>query len=255
MSIIVRCTTGGGRAAVLKLAPDRERLGREAAALAAWTTPHVPSVYAVDAAVGALLLEAIEPGGMLLDAGGDLAMDSVAALIDALHSHGSSSASFPPLAPFITYHFDGTQRHRQNHPELVELVPDDLYERSRRFAARLAAQPSRAVLLHGDLTPVNVLDGGRHRGLVAIDPAPCLGDPAYDMIDLLVFGAPDVATIEARATALATATGVDATRLLDWCIAFAGMFVIDLAGPGKRHVDDWHEPVEPLLRLASQVPR
>jgi streptomycin 6-kinase len=30
------------------------------------------------------------------------------------------------------------------------------------------------------LTPSSILDGGAERGLVAIDPAPCLGDPAFD---------------------------------------------------------------------------
>src|SRR5437870_2415098 len=65
MSVVIRCDTADGHRAVLKIAPDRDRIRREAAALATWATPHVPSVYAVDAAVGALLMEAIEPGWML----------------------------------------------------------------------------------------------------------------------------------------------------------------------------------------------
>src|SRR6266511_4572646 len=65
MSVIIRCETADGRSAVLKIAPDCERLGMEAAALRTWATPHVPTVYAVDAAVGAVLTEAIEPGTML----------------------------------------------------------------------------------------------------------------------------------------------------------------------------------------------
>jgi streptomycin 6-kinase len=52
------------------------------------------------------------------------------------------------------------------------------------LALRLAAEPSARVLLHGDLTPANILDGGVARGLVAIDPAPCVGDPAFDGVDL-----------------------------------------------------------------------
>jgi streptomycin 6-kinase len=98
-----------------------------------------------------------------------------------------------------------------------------------------------------------VLDGGGRRGLVAIDPGPCLGDPAYDAIDLLVWQAGDIATIEARAALLATAIGVDVARLLDWCVAFAGMFALDLAGQGQRHADNWRDRAEPFLRLAAQV--
>ena len=253
MSVAIRCHTADGRSAVLKIAPDRERLGTEAAALATWATPHVPSVYAVDAAVGALLTEAIEPGGMLRDSSRYPSIESVADLVSSLHTHGSSSTAFPPLTRRIAYLFDSWARQRHLHPELVELVPEDLFERGRGFAARLAAQRSPTVLLHGDLTPVNVLDGGDRRGLVAIDPAPCLGDPAYDAIDLLVWQAGDITTIEARADVLATAIGVDVARLLDWCVAIAGMFALDLAGPGQRHADDWRERAEPFLKLASRV--
>jgi streptomycin 6-kinase len=159
------------------------------------------------------------------------------------------------LTQLIAHLFDSWTRQRQLHPELVELISEDLFERGRGLAARLAAQSSATVVLHGDLTPVNVLDGGDRRGLVAIDPAPCLGDPAYDAIDLLVWQAGDIAAIEARAGVLATAIGVDVARLLDWCVAFAGMFALDLAGPGQRHADNWRDRAEPFLRLAAQVPR
>lgn len=77
---------------------------------------------------------------------------------------------------------------------------------------------SPTALLHGDLTPRNILDGGDRRGLVAIDPAPCLGaDLAFDAIDLLLWRADDVDMIAARAEQLAPAIDVDASRLLDWC--------------------------------------
>jgi streptomycin 6-kinase len=39
------------------------------------------------------------------------------------------------------------------------------------------------------------LDGGVERGLVAIDPAPCRGDPAFDAVDPVYWRADDVDTI------------------------------------------------------------
>ena len=42
--------------------PDRPRLAYESAALEAWQTAHTPAVLALDERVGALLIEAIEPG-------------------------------------------------------------------------------------------------------------------------------------------------------------------------------------------------
>ena len=63
-------------------------------------------------------------------------------------------------------------------PTQAALVPHELFERGRRLAHRLAEDTYPTVLLHGDFTPVNILDGGQRRGLVAIDPCPTLGDPA-----------------------------------------------------------------------------
>jgi streptomycin 6-kinase len=64
---------------------------------------------------------------------------------------------------------------------------------------------------------------------VAIDPAPCLGDATFDAVDLLLWQADDLATIEGRAKQLAAATSADAHRLLAWCTAFAGMAALELA--------------------------
>jgi hypothetical protein len=38
------------------------------------------------------------------------------------------------------------------------------------------------VLLHGDLHLGNALDGGPSRGLIAIDPKACVGDPCFDAV-------------------------------------------------------------------------
>lgn len=92
------------------------------------------------------------------------------------------------------------------------MIPPALYERGRASALQLAADATATVLLHGDLTPANVLDGGSARGLVAIDPAPCLGDPAFDAVDLVFWQAPDAATISARAERLAPAIEASPAR-------------------------------------------
>jgi streptomycin 6-kinase len=62
VSVVLRCRLPDGRPAVLKVSPDLARMVGEAACLAEWVTAHTPSVLAVDERVGALLLEAIEPG-------------------------------------------------------------------------------------------------------------------------------------------------------------------------------------------------
>jgi streptomycin 6-kinase len=250
MSVVFRCRMADGRGAVLKVSPDRARLADEAAALEGWHTVHTPAVLALDEQLGALLLEAIEPGTPLVVSSTYPELGRVAELLRALHASGVPDPAYPTVAQRVAYLFDASTTLYERHPELTALVPPGLYERGRRLATRLAQGASPLVLLHGDLTPSNLLDGGADRGLVAIDPAPCLGDPAFDAVDLLCWQADDVETIQARAERLAAATGLDVERLLGWCIAFAGMIALELASQGNGA----RPATAALLGLAAQAP-
>jgi len=249
MSVVIRCRAAGGRSAVLKVSPDRTRLAHEAAALKSWRTGHVPAVLAVDESVGALLIEAIEPGTPLVESKDYPTTESLVALMMSLHKDVAPDSSFRPVSDRIAYLFDSGTKNYERKPELVELISPELYARGRQLALGLAADPTRLVPLHGDLTPVNVLDGGGKRGLVAIDPAPCLGDPAFDAIDLVLWRAEDVGTVIARAEQLAPAIDADAGRLLDWCTAFAGMTALEIA----EVPDSSYRQVEPFVTLASRA--
>jgi streptomycin 6-kinase len=249
VSVVFRCRMADGRGAVLKASPDRARLADEAAALDGWHTVHTPAVLALDEQLGALLIEAIEPGTpLVVSAYPDL--ERVAELLRSLHTSGVPDPAYPTVAQRVAYLFDASTTLYRRHPELTALVPPELYELGRRLATRLAQDVSPVVLLHGDLTPSNLLDGGAERPLVAIDPAPCLGDGAFDAVDLLCWQADDLAMIRARADRLAAATGLDVERLVGWCTAFAGMIALELAsqghGAGPR--------IAALLGLAAQAP-
>jgi streptomycin 6-kinase len=250
MSAVIRCRMADGRAAVLKVSPDRARLANEAAALDRWTTVHTPSVLAVDESVGALLIEAIEPGTPLIESLVYPDLRTTADLLTSLHANGIPDPSYPPLAYRVAHLFDSGTKPYERRPELLEVVPLELYERGRKLATRLADSVPPTALLHGDLTPSNILDGGAERGLVAVDPGPCLGDDlGFDAIDLLLWQADDVDVFAARAEQLAPAIGVDAGRLLDWCVAFAAMVGLELA----EAADSPSERIEAAVALATQA--
>ena len=248
VSAVIRCRTDG-RASVLKISPDRERVAREATGLRHWTTDRVPAVLAVDESVGALLIEAIEPGTPLVEIEGYPSIETLASLMRSLHDQAVPDAGYPLVSDRVAQLFHSSLRLYELKPELVELISPKRYERSRELALRLAADSSPTVLLHGDLTPANVLDGGSERGLVAIDPAPCLGDPAFDAIDLVFWRADSADTIAVRARQLAHSIDTDADRLLRWCISFAGMAALEIAErPGSTS-----KGIEPFLVLAARV--
>jgi streptomycin 6-kinase len=240
VSVVLWCRTAAGAAAVLKVSPDRRRIVDEADALAGWPTSKVPAVFAVDRQVGGLLIEAIRPGAALDQTGAYPGLPAVAELVTGLHREGPAG-SHAPVTDRVTHLFDAGRAIYQRRPGLREVVPLEMYENGRRRAMRLAAGAGPAVVLHGDLTPANVLDGGPGRGLVAVDPTTCVGDPAFDLIDLLLWNAWDRAAVTSRATQLAPMVGVSIGRTLGWCAAFAPMTALELAedSPDSRRDIDW----------------
>jgi streptomycin 6-kinase len=198
VSIVFRCRMADGRRAVIKASPDRARLAVAATALNAWHTVHTLAVIALDEQLGALLIEEIQPGTPLVVSSIYRQVEQIAELLSSLHASGVPDPCYPTLGQRVGHLFDSSAQLYQRHPQLIALIGPDIYERGRRLATRLAQHDGPIVLLHGDLTPSNILDGAAARGLVAIDPAPCLGDPAFDAVDLILWQAGDLQTIEAR---------------------------------------------------------
>src|SRR5207247_5960233 len=116
MSVVIRCRMTDGRPAVLKVSPDSTRLANEAAALDRWATVHTPSVLAVDGSVGALLIEAIEPGTPLVESLFYPDTESVAELLTALHTTGVPDPSYPSLAHHIEYLFNSGTKPYKSRP-------------------------------------------------------------------------------------------------------------------------------------------
>ena len=229
VSVVLNCRDQAGSPVILKVSPDHQRIVTEARALAAWQTAHVPHVIASDETQGALLLEAIQPGTALDESGQVPATSAVGDLVNALHQHAPPSESVPPVEARIASLYRSGEANYTRRPDLQDVIPRSLYERGEKAAEALAAEASRRVVLHGDLTPANVLDGGAGRGLVAVDPAPCWGDPAFDTVDLLMWRADDLTTLSARARDLGDRLGLPQDRALRWCAAFAAMVALEIA--------------------------
>ncbi len=192
---------------------------------------------------GAVLLELIEPGTVARELQPPPSARDWAALLTALHT-----APVPPgypqdLRAHCEGFFDRIGR-RVAEPEVGRWVSAaDVARGAIRCEALLGTETTR-VLLHGDLHLANVLDGGPRRGLVAIDPRACTGDPCFDAVDYLLDGAGRDG-IGTRCAALAATSGLDAGRLHDWCRAVAPIVAITcLRRPGSQRA------VAELLALA-----
>lgn len=236
-SCLLLCRLRSGESAVLKLSPDRSLTLTEASALAAWrASGRVPHLLDFDEETGALLMEAIDPGTPLADRQAATPPEAIAGLVRDLHSAPGEDIieSFPPLIQRVEFIFEfwGKQLRK---PEVAAHVSQELVERSLATARELAARsPRPRVLLHGDLHADNVLDGGDQRGLVAVDPRACVGDPAFDLIDWVLADAGDEHRMRQRAEWLASEVGADPTSLWRWCECTAVLVVISQLARGSK---------------------
>ena len=234
-SYVLSCRRRNGGPAVLKLSPDCALVTAEAEALAAYrTSGRVPRVFDSDGEDGALLLEAIEPGTPLGDGRAAAELGRIAGLVRDLHRAPDEQGlgDFPPLIDRVEFIFEFWGRRLQD-PGIASLVPRDLLERSLQAARDLATRPERRVLVHGDLHPGNVLDGGRQRGLVAVDPRACVGDPAFDLIDWVLVGSATEHESARRCAWLAGEVGVAPARLWRWCASTAVLVAIGRLARGS----------------------
>ncbi|GAA3763524.1 streptomycin 6-kinase [Spinactinospora alkalitolerans] len=235
-SVVLRCRRVDGTAAMLKISPDPGLAASEARILRLWEdTRRVPAVWESDRRLGGLLLEAIEPGRTVSQIGEVPPMETIAELIQDLHSADIPQRELRELHPLhsrINFVFSLWEHYRSDGPA-ADVVPASVLHHAHARARALAASEDNVAPLHGDLHPGNVLDGGPDRGLVAVDPRACVGDAAADAVDWPLWKAESVTEIERRAGILAPAIGSSPERLLDWCRACAPMFAIAMANRGE----------------------
>ena len=147
----------------------------------------------------------------------------------------ADGSGLPDLRHRVDFVFELTRGRLRRHPAAAEGLPSGLLEDS-RIAARALADDGPAGPVHGDLHPGNGLRGGPGRGVVAIDPRPCLGDPAFDAVDWMLAGGGGEAAVRNRIARLAGYLDeVDPDRVWAWCRGLAVVVAVSLL---SRRTDD-----------------
>ncbi|MDS1272175.1 aminoglycoside phosphotransferase family protein [Lipingzhangella sp. LS1_29] len=223
-SVVLRCHRDDGTPCMLKISPDAGLVTAEARTLELWRdTGRVPAVLELDEHTGAALLEGIEPGHTIRSTGVLPHLERVAQLLTELHAVSVPPQQWQELSPLhslVNYFFEQWEW-RCAEGAAAEVVSVSLLHTGRARARDLTAETDGAVPLHGDLHPGNVLEGGTERGLVAIDPRGCAGEPAFDAVDWALWRAESLREVNERVAVLAAAIGRSEERLHEACRAMA----------------------------------
>ncbi len=201
---VLSCVVAAGPDAVVKIAGPWSDWRAEATALTAWGGRGAPRLLAVDEEHRALLVERIRPGTGAPEA----SARDVATLL--AHLHLQPPPGLRSLAEVARERVERALLDERTTPYKAEWALSRLGE--------LEREPPTPVLLHGDFDGRNLL-ACRLRGLAAIDPLPCSGDPAYDAgYWAHANGRPGR---RARTTAIAQALELPVDRVRGWCAIVA----------------------------------
>jgi streptomycin 6-kinase len=238
-SVVLGCRRPDGTAAVLKLSPEPEFLAEQVAMLRRLApSGRVPAVLAADR--DGLLMEAVEPGTAVDALPDPPTVAQWSELLTALHGVDPPPAGVRTLLARCEEAFGRIGR-RLADPRIAARISAATWDRALDRCRALIASTPRAVLLHGDLHLGNVLDAGR-RGLVAIDPKVCVGDPCWDAVDYVLDAAGtarDHTAVTDRCRALAMAHPLDEDRLHTWSRAIAPVIAVSLIPyPAMDHAVD-----------------
>jgi streptomycin 6-kinase len=214
LSCVLAVRRRDGSPAVLKITGPWTPARHEALALDHWDGGPAPRLLDFDESLPALLLERIWPG----DVPAGESCDQVAWLVSSLHATPPTSsqiAVLPSLAELVEDRFvtAGAEAAARSDADLTALTPK--LQQARVAAADLLGDfAGPYVLVHGDLEQRNIVLCQR-RGLAAIDPMPCIGDPAYDAAYWAADGH-QAADLEQRCQAVAVQACLDPSRVLRW---------------------------------------
>jgi streptomycin 6-kinase len=247
---VLRVRRADGSRAVLKLGVPEIELSSEIAALQFYAGRGSAYLYESDADLGALLIEALEPGDMLATQEDDERATMIAAgVMEKLWR--PATADWQGCLSVAGW-ASGIQRLRKRFGGGSGPLPEKWLGRAEGLFGELLASAGPAYLLHGDLHHFNILRAQREPWL-AIDPKGVLGEPAYELGAFLYNPQPDFPwrsdlgkVLARRVALLCERLGLDRQRVLGYGVAQA---VLSACWDIEGNVPRW----EGMIRVAEEL--
>ena len=209
-----------GSACVLKVSRHVDETRNEIAALRLWSGNGAARLLDAEPDVGALLVERLDPGTMLVevaDSDDDAATVIAAGVLRQLWVPVAVPNELRPLESWC----DAYNRNRHALSRGAGGFPAALFQRADAMRRDLLASTAAPTALHGDLHHFNVLRARRAPWL-AIDPKGLFGDCCFDVCQFLKN--PRDVPLEVnrrRLDIFSAALGLDRARTKAWCFVHA----------------------------------
>jgi streptomycin 6-kinase len=220
INYVAPATRPDGTPCVLKVSRHVSETRNEIAALLLWNGDGAARLLAADPDAGALLLERLDPGTMLVEVAesdDDAATIIAAGLLRQLWRPVPDRSGLRSLASWCAAY----DRNREALSQGAGGFPAALFQRADSLRRDLLASTEAPTVLHGDMHHFNVLRAQRAEWL-AIDPKGLAGDRCFDVCQFL--GNPgDVtpAMMSHRVDIFCAELGLDRPRTKDWCFVHA----------------------------------
>jgi streptomycin 6-kinase len=220
INYVASAALADGTPCVFKLSQFVDETLNEIAALRLWNGRGAARLLAAEPDVGALLVERLEPGTMLVevaDSDDDAATRIAAGLLRELWQPATPGHGLRPLESWC----DAYDRNREALSRGASGFPSELYRRADALRADLLVSTDRQMALHGDMHHYNVLCAQRAPWL-AIDPKGLVGDRCFDVCQF--FRNPRDVPPEVnrrRLDIFCGELGLDRARVKSWCFVHA----------------------------------
>jgi streptomycin 6-kinase len=241
-----------GSQAILKLGMPHPELSSEIAALHLYGGHGCARLIEAEPQGGALLIERLLPGAMLLDLSDDDEATRIVARVMRDLWRTAPQAPDDAAFPTVTRWVSGLRRLRVKYDGGTGPLPAEMVERAEALFAELLASAGPPMLLHGDLHHENILAAERAPWL-AIDPKGVIGEAEYEVGALMRNPLPRLlalldttARLARRLDILAETLGFDRGRLIAWSWAQAIL-------SAWWHIEDHGHGWEPTIALAERL--
>ena len=220
INYVVPAMRDDGTACVLKVSRHVDETRNEIAALLLWDGQGAVRLLDADPDAGALLLERLDPGTMLVEVAesdDDAATAIAAGVLRQLWRPVPAPNGLRSLESWC----DAYDRNREALSKGANGFPAALFQRADAMRRDLLSTTQRPTVLHGDLHHFNVLRAQRAPWL-AIDPKGLVGDRCFDVCQF--FRNPRKVPPEVnrrRLDRFCAELGLDRARTKAWCFVHA----------------------------------